>query len=149
MRDTLEQAVRQELRRVHDTKRPEWPAHPSTLAALVRHGLLTRATRKSKRSHQLDTWAITQAGRDALKPRDIFRHQPDLYMTHAIPETTSGGHGEYTTDPRLSICREGVPITDPDTLNPAWDQLREERRHANEHRRTHARRLARTIRRVA
>jgi hypothetical protein len=151
MRNALEDAVRQELRRVHDTPGPAaWPAHPSTLAALVRHELLTRSTRRSKRGHQLDAWTITDAGRAALQPRDIFRRQPDLYLTHAVPETTTGGHGEFTTDPRRALCREGdAAVIDPDTLDDAWSQVSTERRHAAQDRRARARRAARNIRSAA
>lgn len=153
MRNALEDAVRQELRRIHDTPGvAAWPAHPSTLAALVRHELLARSTRRSKRGHQLDAWTITDAGRAALRPRDIFRREPDLYLTRAVPATALGvaAHGEYTTNPEHALCREGdAPVIDPDTLDSAWTQISTERRHAAQDRRARARQAARNARTAA
>jgi hypothetical protein len=146
MRYALEQAVRQELRRVFECDKPAWPAHPTTLHALVRRGLLARTERRSRHGHRLVAWTPTDIGRAALQPREVFRRQPDLYLTRAVPETTTGGHGEYTTDPRSAICSEKVPIIDPATLDPAWDQIATERRHAAQDRRQAAARLARRLR---
>lgn len=149
MRDALEAAVRQELRRVHDQQGadpPRWPAHPLTLAALVRHGLLRYSSRKSKRGHQLEAWAITDRGRDALRPREVFRHQADVFLTRAALSLNVGGHGEYTTDRARALCGDDAPIIDPASLDRAWTEIAEERRAAAQDRRARARRAARDLR---
>jgi hypothetical protein len=147
MRDALKEAVRHELRRVHDeTPGATWPAHPLTLAALVRRGLLAYSTRKSKRGHQLEAWAITERGRDALKPREVFRRQADVYLTRAALSLNIGGHGEYTTDRSRALCGESDAIIDPGTLDRAWVEISDERRAAAQDRRARARRGARNLR---
>jgi hypothetical protein len=146
MRDTLEQAIRQELRRVHDTQpgRPAWPAHPSTLAALVRHGLLAYGTRKSKRGHQLDTWTVTQAGRDALKPREVFRSEALLYCsTMVVP----GKRGSYT--PMRHQASDKLPITDTEAIERWRFEEAEARRLAAQERRVAAGRAVRALRAAA
>jgi DNA-binding PadR family transcriptional regulator len=161
MRDTLEQAARQELRRVHDTPRPEWPAHHSTLAALVRHGLLAYSTRKSKRRHEIEAWAITDSGRDALQPREVFRQEPDYYLARggsiSYRLTPNGSIGRWTVDDRDqdSEADKGYttnPATSSDRLprmappDPEWKQRSEARRAHAQNAQTDARKLARQIR---
>lgn len=140
MRDALDEAVCHELRRVYDELGDaEWPAHPLTLAALVRHGLLVHSTRKSKRGHRLDAWTITETGREALQPRERFRRETLVYLARPVPDH----HGEFTTIRRHSI--DDVPVIDTDTLSDAWPQLAEQRRAAAQERRARARRARRNV----
>lgn len=141
MRSTLEEAVRHELRRVHDetSGAAPWPAHPVTLAALVRRGLLAHSTRKSKRGHRLDAWAITEHGRDVLAPRERFRRETLVYLRRPASEN----HGDFTTDRSYAI--DDAPVIDTSTLDHAWTQLAEERRAAAEDRRARARRARRNL----
>jgi hypothetical protein len=116
MRDALNAAACNPLRRTHDTAhgKPPWPAHPATLAALVRHGFLVRTEKRNRRAHRVEEWAITDTGREALNPPP--RHRPDrpLYMARCgaiqyrvLPNgrwaVAGGGSEDYTTDPRKSI----------------------------------------------
>jgi hypothetical protein len=148
MRETLEDAARQELRRVHEDQpgAAPWPAHPLTLAALVRRGLLSYSSRRSKRGHQLEAWSITGDGRAALEPREVFRRQADVYLTRAALSLNVGGHGEYTTDPGRALCHDDAPIIDPASLDRAWTEIAEERRAAADDRRERARRSGRGLR---
>lgn len=100
MREALQDAARQELRRVHDDQpgRPAWPAHPSTLAALVGHGLLERSERKSRQAHRLEVWTITPAGVQVLNPAPRQLEQAARYLSR--PSRTTG---DYTSNPRRSI----------------------------------------------
>lgn len=100
MRDALEQAARQELRRVHDDKpgKPPWPAHPATLAALVGHGLLERSERVSKQSHRLEVWAATDLAVRVLNPAPRQLEQAARYLSR--PSRTTG---DYTSNPARSI----------------------------------------------
>lgn len=142
MRAALEQARHAPLRRVHPPGpgTPDWPAHFSTLYALERHQLLARGELRNRNGHPVTTWTITDHGRAALEPREIFRTEANVYLGHAVPATAAGtaGHGEFTTDKRYAV--DPLPITDPATLDDAWTQLSEERRADAEDRRQRARR---------
>jgi hypothetical protein len=80
MRDALRAARSQPLRRVHKPDvpgRPPWPAHPASLAALVRRELVIRGAEVSRKGFRMDVWTITDAGVEALEfvavRRDIVR----------------------------------------------------------------------------
>lgn len=100
MREALQDAARQELRRVHDDQpgRPAWPAHPSTLAALVAHGLLERSERKSRQAHRLEVWTITVAGVAVLNPPPQLMRDAPRFLNRFV----SHG-GDYTTEQRYAI----------------------------------------------
>jgi hypothetical protein len=88
MRNALEAAARNPLRRTHDTTagKPSWPAHPSTLAALVdeKHGrgYLVRTEERNRKGFRVDVWTLTDAGREALHPPPRFRPDKPLFMAH-------------------------------------------------------------------
>jgi hypothetical protein len=67
MRDALRAARSQPLRRVHKPGpgRPPWPAHPSTLRALLnphRGACLRRTERPSRQGHVVEEFWITELG---------------------------------------------------------------------------------------
>lgn len=100
MRDALERASRDPLRRVHDDKpgKPAWPANANTLSALVAHGLLTHDRRRNRKAFWFDEWTISDAGREALLPQPPrFRQDRPLYLA------PSSATGDYTVDRRKSI----------------------------------------------
>jgi hypothetical protein len=145
MRDVLAAAAKQELRRPpHEGPgaRP-WPAAWQTLYSLVNRGLLEASVRKNRAGHELEVWTITDTGRQALQPPEIFRRERDVYLAHPNPDIS----GDYTTDPRRG--RDELPVLDPDSLDSAWAQLSAERRAMTETPRARARRLARSARRAA
>lgn len=70
MRQTLQQALREDgLRRTHTPGpgRPAWPAPANTLNALLRHGYLEHSRRRNRHGYWLDVWSITDKGRQALE----------------------------------------------------------------------------------
>lgn len=142
MRETLELARKQELRRVHDGNGSPPGPHINTLNALVRHELLAASERRTRRGHRLQAWTITDAGRQALQPREIHRTEELFYLNH-----TGRGAGDYTND--RTRAADDVPVLDPDTLHSAWRQRAEQRKAAAEDPRERARRLARAARRAA
>jgi hypothetical protein len=128
MRDALEEAAHDPLRRLHvNGSLPPWPAHHSTLAALVGHGLLEHDRRLTKKGHRLEEWTITDAGQDALKPREIVKRDRPLYLARAgrvryrlLPPAQGKAHGrwaidetaadgDYTSDPSRSIDHDLAP----------------------------------------
>lgn len=139
MRTVLTAAAKQELRR---PPRNPWPAPWQTLHALVNHGLLQANTRKNRAGHDLNIWTITDTGRAALEPREIFRREALVYL--ARPTQTSG---DFTTIRNRSI--DETPVTDPGTLDDAWVQLREQRQADARDRITRARQAARNARYAA
>lgn len=143
MRDALERAAVQELRRVHDDKpgRPVWPAHPSTLAALIGHGLLERSERRSRQEHRMDVWTITQAGRLVLNPPPrLVRDAPRLM--HRANTTTLFMQGGVWVQRSIP---EPEQVSAPERLVEA-----SRARHAEaQDRKERARRLAATGRRAA
>jgi hypothetical protein len=145
MRDALEQARHAPLRRVlkPGPGAPPWPAHPGTLHALKRRELLARGELRNRDGWPVTTWTITDAGRQALQPPEIFRRERDVYLAHPNPDIS----GDYTTDPGRG--RDELPVLDPDSLDSAWAQLSAERRAMTETPRARARRLARSARRAA
>jgi hypothetical protein len=91
MRAALERAKAEDgLRRVHKPGpgRPPWPAHPSTLAALVDRRLLERMLLLSRKGFLMDTWTITDTGRRALQPPRIIRRRRPLFLAEGWPDLT-------------------------------------------------------------
>jgi hypothetical protein len=138
MREALTSALRGSLRRLHDNApgRPPWPAHPATLAALVARDLLSHDRRRTRKSWWLDEWTITDAGRDALKPREIKARDRPLYLAHSgairyrrLPngrwaiDDSGDGKDDYTSDPRRSIDVDKAPdsavLVAVESVNPA------------------------------
>jgi hypothetical protein len=105
--------------------------------------LVARGELRNRDGFPVMTWTITDAGRQALEPPEIFRRERDVYLAHPNPDIS----GDYTTDPRRG--RDELPVLDPDSLDSAWAQLSAERRAATETPRARARRLARSARRAA
>ena len=123
MLDALHAAAsRQEgLRRLHDD-RAHWPAHPATLAALVRHGLLRREQDTTRRGLRVTIWRITDDGVLALNPAPLVQQARPIYLARgsiryrltsdnrwAVVDTTASR--DYTSDPRRSIDTETHPAT--------------------------------------
>lgn len=122
MRNALEAARRIDgLRRTHDPTKPgapQWPAHHSTLAALVRREFLTRDDGRNRKGWPRTTWSLTDAGREALKPREVFRVEAPRYMCRGGTRFREradgavelvGGEDDYTSDPRRSIDTDYPP----------------------------------------
>lgn len=139
MRDALTAARRGPLRRTHTPGegKPAWPAHPSTLAALVRHGLLDRSEGRNRHGYRLDLWTITDAGRAELEPRHRFIEQRPRWMAR------TGSGADYT-----SIRGESIDDTEAE-YSGKWDEIAERRRLEALDRRELARRAARLVRRAA
>lgn len=116
MRDAIERAIREPLRRVHDDKpgKPPWPAHPNTLRAGVDRGLLAHDRRRNRRGWWFDEWTPTDAGRAVLQPTITkWRGDRPLYLAQPGPN-----NGDYTLDRHKAIDDlEAISTTD---LNPAW-----------------------------
>jgi len=130
MRVVLKEAARRQegLRRLHGDQpgSPPWPAHPSTLAALVRRGLLERASGRTRRGSRIDTWRITEAGRLELNPPAQVMQDRPLYLARGsvryrlLPDNRwavdeSGSSGDYTSDPHRSIDNDRHPTTEKTT----------------------------------
>lgn len=125
MSQALEQAASQgELRRTHH---PEdgptaWPASPSTLAALVRHGCLEHSRRRNRHGTPMDIWTATDTGRNTLNPPPPPpKNAKPLYLRR---------NGGYTTIPAHSIDRDPImgaiethprDAPEPDDLEPWAD----------------------------
>jgi hypothetical protein len=138
MRDALIDAKSRDLHRTAG----RWPASPSTLAALVRHGLLARNDRTNRHGHPTTVWSITAHGRKALLPRERFRAEPPVFMADV-----RDGRGDFTT--WRTKADDRLEVTDPGTLDHAWQELADQRHADAEDRRREARRLAARIRRAA
>lgn len=117
MHAVLQQAATQELRRTFDTPTPPaWPAPPSTLAALVRHGLLERTERRTRHHHTMWVWTITDAGKHALEPTELFKDERPVYLGQVGYELGDDDHDElrekgYTTNPLRRI--DPLPVAGP------------------------------------
>lgn len=111
MRAALKAARAQPLRRVHDGRagRPPWPAPAPTLAALARRELVRRGALVSRKGHRVDTWTITDAGREALEERFVVRRPRPLLIAEGWPD--------FTRDPGRAM--RGEPGVLPDD-EPAW-----------------------------
>lgn len=108
MRDALKQARPPHgLRRVHvpGPGAPPWPAHPSTLAALLRHGLVEHDVDRDRRGYMRETWTTNDAGREALDPPPRHRSDRPRYLQRDVWRG-----GDYTTDPNRRIDELEVAI---------------------------------------
>jgi hypothetical protein len=142
MRDALTQAHKTELRRVHDTSlpgRPPWPAHPATLAALERHGLISRTGIRNRKGYCVDIWSCTEAGRLVLFPPPRFREDKPEWLSW------TGSGSDWTKDPaRRADDGERMP-----EVSEGWRRRSERARLGAQDRKDVARRLARQARRAA
>lgn len=112
MRAALKAARSQPLRRVHKPGpgQPPWPAHHSTLSALVTgRGFLRRIERRSRNEHLVEEWWITELGLDALTPPSVTRCPRPLLIAEGWPD--------FTRDPSRAL--RGEPGVLPDD-EPAW-----------------------------
>jgi hypothetical protein len=141
MHDTLEQARRMPLRRVHDTEPapPPWPAPWQSLHALVAHGWLTRAERLSRRRTRLEEWTITDEGRVALDPPPVIRQARPLYLA-AKPQHI---RADYTRNPARALLSAGEVLDDPESV---WAAEAAQRHAGAGDRRARARQLAHNAR---
>lgn len=153
MRAALEKAKREDgLRRVHNPTlpgKPAWPANASTLAALVRHYLVTRTDDSNRNGWPRTTWAITAAGREALEPPEVHRDQRDEYVMRG--PTPVDYEWASTTTIAGDHVRRRAPLAKvrPDTLDPKWAADAATRHADAQDRKDRARRLARNVRRAA
>lgn len=137
MRSALEAASKHPLRRVHDTPgAPPWPAPSGSLRALVRRGYLELSEDKTKRGAKLETWIITEAGREALKPQKLIGSEKPVFMAR----------GSGVTSERAMAIDDAEVMGAPSEV---WLRLSRERRAGVEDPRGRARRLARSARRAA
>jgi putative ubiquitin-RnfH superfamily antitoxin RatB of RatAB toxin-antitoxin module len=147
MRDVLEDAVRQELRRVDG----RWPAHASTLAALVRQGLLERSERVSRHGDALTVWTATDAGRDALKPKERVYVERPVFLgrgSSELPDKDENTDLEakgYTSDPRRRID----PLEVVGEVSVVWQRRTEVKRIQAQDRKARARQAAEKARYAA
>lgn len=123
MRQALELARRNPLRRTHDTAgKPPWPAHPNTLLALIGHDLLKHTQLENRHGHRVDVWEITDLGKVALEPVETIKLQPILYLSRPggiryrklpnnrwVVDDTGNTSGDYTTDPSRSVDTDRAP----------------------------------------
>jgi hypothetical protein len=139
MRSALEAASKHPLRRVHDGHgKPPWPAPAGSLAALVRRGWLERSEGLTKRGHKLETWTITEIGKEALRgPRWSATEKP-IFMARG---------GGVTSERARAI--DDAEKMDHDRLSLRWRRESLERSAGAEDPRRRARRLARSARRAA
>jgi DNA-binding PadR family transcriptional regulator len=147
MRATLEDAAKRDLRRVHQDGpgAAHWPAHPSSLAALVRRDYLDHKRLTSKNGRPVDVWTITELGREVLK--GLTAWIPD-----DKPEFMAPGGGR-TKDHSRSVDRDpqmgAMPILDADSLKTKWRRQSEKARLASLERKFRARQAAEKARYAA
>jgi hypothetical protein len=143
MREALLEARKGPLRRVHDGTegKPPWPAPAASLAALVKHGLLVRSERKSKNGNRVQEWTLTDAGREALKPKQVVRREAvrSLRVPGGSTRMMQGGVWVDAAMP------EPEPV-DPDEVDAAWFGAAAVRHAEARDRREAARRLSRNAR---
>jgi DNA-binding PadR family transcriptional regulator len=120
MRDALAAAQHAPLRRAHRAAGADpLPAPAATLRALIRHGLLDAGSIRNRHGDPVDTWTITDAGRAALAPREVFRQdRPTFLVDHRragwVDPTSEERHDDdYTSDPRKRV--DELEVIDPDT----------------------------------
>jgi hypothetical protein len=116
MRETLAEAARNPLRRLHDQLegKPPWPAHPATLRALEQRGLLNKSRRRTRKSWWLDEWAITDQGREALNPKPAkSRSDKPVYLARPSRST-----GDYTYNRKYAI--DDLEVIPPSSLDRKW-----------------------------
>jgi DNA-binding PadR family transcriptional regulator len=120
MADALTSAQHAPLRRVHrGPGAAPWPAPPVTLRTLIRRGLIEQDTIRNRDGVPVDTWTITDAGRAALQPPEIFRQdRPTFLADHrrapwCDPNGPDDNKDDYTTDPGHRI--DELEIVDEET----------------------------------
>jgi DNA-binding PadR family transcriptional regulator len=136
MREVLKLAAKQEIRRLEGE---DWSVPWQTLYALAKNGLLEESTRRNRVGRPFRAWAITDAGRQALLPREIFKVDRDEYLCRPIPDR----RGDYTTNPAWSVDR--LPIMDPDKVSLKWRRNAETQRVGAQDRRQAAARVSRSL----
>lgn len=134
MRAALTDAKHRPLRRVHapGPGKPAWPAHPASLAALVRHGLLEQGEARDKHANKVTTWTLTDAGRRELEPRHVFIEERDTWMAR------TGSGSDWTKDPGRRM--DDAPRMQQ--ASPAWRRRAEAARLGDQDRQSLARHLA-------
>lgn len=142
MREALQSARKAPLRRVHNVEhgKPQPPAAWQTLRALEARGFLAYSERKTKRGERLEEWVITDAGREALLPREVFKEERPVYLARPVPDR----RGDYSTNPAWSI--DHLPIMDPDHVSLRWRRKAEIRRVGSQDARVAAGRVSRSLR---
>lgn len=126
-REALEQAVRQELRRVWDNDHgsPAWPAHPLSIRALEARGYVERSERRSRHGHRMILWTITEAGRMALKGPERSVEERPVYLARP-----GKNRGDYTSDPRHRI--DHLETVDKSSLRVITAKAQRDRGHQME-----------------
>lgn len=156
MRTALQAAARQSLRRVHTPGpgKPPWPAHASTLAALLRHELVDHGVDRDRRGYWRETWTITDQGRAALTPPQRRVSSQPKYLQREVwrgGDTTTEPHRSIDYEIRDVVARDGrtvqrrvpIDVVDADLL----DHRPGRHRHAGtQNRRAVARQLTRNAR---
>jgi hypothetical protein len=115
------------LRRIHkpDAPLPPWPAHPTTLRALVVRQLLHYERARHRSGCPLDRWTVTDLGKQALEPIEIVKRDTPVYLARGGGQVkyrklsngrwaidgSSDGNGDYTTDASKSIDTDRQPGT--------------------------------------
>ena len=128
MLEALRRSENGPLTRVHDDEKgkPPWPAPASSLAALVKHGMLERSSRISSKGKRIDEWHATELGIEALKaPARVKR---DAVRSLRVPggSTRFLQHGVWVE----RSTPEPEPVSAAD-LDAAWFG-EAARRHASE-----------------
>ena len=133
MRETLQHAAKQDLRRVHDDKpgKPPWPAPPATLYALVRHELLEHARVRNRKGWHVDLWTITDTGRQALIPRELVIPDRPVYLNRWVSSGGDYTHNRHRASDDLEVI----------FYLPQWDRAATLRLAGAAHLQTRARRI--------
>lgn len=133
MRAALEATGRSEgLRRIH-TGDKAWPAHPATLAALLRHDLVDHIVDPDRHGNTRETWRINDNGRLALHPPPrLVRDVPHLLNRRTITRFMQYG-----------VWKE-ANVPEPEGMMPSGEwKRRAERRHARDRDRRERARMTR------
>jgi DNA-binding PadR family transcriptional regulator len=116
MRSALVAASKQPLRRVFKGHgKPPWPAHPSTIYALLRRGFLECSEIRNRQDHPTVLWTITPNGLEALKPVAKVKAERALFLT-AKPQHVKA---DYTCDPSRAMRGEPEAVRSED-IDQAW-----------------------------
>lgn len=121
MVEALTSAQHAPLRRVHrGPGAARWPAPATTLYALIRRGYLVAGQIRNRDGAVVDTWTITDAGRAALLPREVFRQDRPVYLADHRraqwvdpAEEDEDRDDDYTTHPGLRI--DELEVVDGET----------------------------------
>lgn len=170
MRAALETARKNPLRRVHapGPGQPKWPAHPATIRALVRHGLIRHVETTNRDGHRTEVWDCTEDGRKALLPPERYLEDRPAFCARSgtpryrlLPPSKPGALGRWTVDDRdadeETLTDRGY-TTDPSRasdqlevpeVSTRWRVAGEEQRLEAQDRRKLSARVARSLRRAA